>query len=79
MGPQHEPFGRFQPGPGLPMGYDDLKVIEAAQFLESVVDGQQRKPGVTEALAAAKVIAAMERSAASGLWEPVGDVGLSTR
>jgi len=32
MGPQHEPFGRFQPGPGLPMGYDDLKVIEAALF-----------------------------------------------
>ena len=21
MGPQHAPFGRFQPGPGLPMGY----------------------------------------------------------
>lgn len=77
MGPQHEPFGRFQPGPGLPMGYDDLKVIEAVQFLESVVDGQQREPGVTEALAAAKVIAAMERSAASGLWELVGDVALS--
>jgi predicted dehydrogenase len=77
MGPQHEPFGRFQPGPGLPMGYDDLKVIEAALFLESVVDGEQREPGVAEALAASKVIAAMERSAASGVWETVGDVALS--
>jgi predicted dehydrogenase len=78
MGPAHEPFGRFQPGPGLAMGYDDLKVIEAAQFLESVVDGEQRPPGVAEALAAAKVIAAMERSSASGLWETVGAVALSS-
>ena len=77
MGPQHEPFGRFQPGPGLPMGYDDLKVIEAALFLDSVVDGEQRAPGVGEALAAAKVVAAMERSAVSGAWEAVGDVALS--
>jgi predicted dehydrogenase len=74
MGPQHAPFDRFQPGPGLPMGFDDLKVIEAALFLESVVDGEQREPGVREALAAARVIAAMERSSQSGAWEPVGDV-----
>ena len=77
MGPQHPPFGHFQPGPGLPMGYDDLKVIEAASFLESVVDGVQREPGVREALAAAAVIAAMHRSAASGAWEQVGDLSLA--
>jgi predicted dehydrogenase len=77
MGPQHEPFSRFHPGPGLPMGYDDLKVIEAALFVRSVVDGVQREPGVREALAVARVIAAMERSSASGAWEPVGDVALS--
>jgi predicted dehydrogenase len=77
MGPQHEPFGRFQPGPGLSMGYDDLKVIEAELFLRSIVDGEQRQPGVREALATARVIAAMERSAASGVWEDVADVTLS--
>jgi predicted dehydrogenase len=78
MGPQHEPFGRFQPGPGLGMGYDDLKVIEAAQLLQSVVDGEQREPGVREALAAAKVVAALARSATSGSWEPVGDLSVPT-
>ena len=61
-------------GSGLPMGYDDLKVIEAALFLQSVVDGEQREPGVREALAGACVIAAMERSARSGVWEPVEDL-----
>ena len=77
MGPQHEPFGRFQPGPGLSMGYDDLKVVEAALFVQSVVDGVQREPGAREALAAARVIAAMRRSAASGCWETVGDLALA--
>ena len=71
MGPEHPPYGHFQPGPGLAMGYDDLKVIEAALLLDSVVDGVQREPGVREALAAARVIEAMERSGASGAWESV--------
>jgi predicted dehydrogenase len=77
MGPEHEPFAHFQPGRGLPMGYDDLKVVEAALFLQSVVDGQQREPGVREALAAASVVAALQRSSSSGAWEPVGDVALA--
>ena len=71
MGPEHPPHAHFQPGAGLPMGYDDLKVVEASRFLESVVDGVQREPGVREALAAARVLEAMERSAESRVWETV--------
>jgi len=71
MGPEHPGFAHFQPGSGLPMGYDDLKVIEASLLLESVADGVQREPGVREALATARVLAAMERSADSGAWEAV--------
>jgi predicted dehydrogenase len=71
MGPGHPEFVRFQPGPGIPMGYDDLKVIEAQLFLESIVDGRQREPGVREIDAAARVIDAMVRSAESGSWEDV--------
>ena len=32
-------YGKFQPGPGNSMGYDDLKVIEAKKFLQSVTQG----------------------------------------
>ena len=71
MGPAQPPFGNFQPGPGVAMGFDDLKVVEASLLLESVVDGIQREPGVREALAAARVLAAMERSSSSGAWEAV--------
>src|SRR5438876_967610 len=71
MGPGHPEFVRFQPGQGIPMGYDDLKVIEAHLFLESIVDGVQREPGVREIDAAARVIDAMVRSAESGSWDEV--------
>ena len=71
MGPGHPEFDRFQPGQGIPMGYDDLKVIEAHLFLESIADGVQREPGVREIDAAARTIDAMVRSAESGRWEDV--------
>jgi len=71
MGPDHPDFVHFQPGRGIPMGYDDLKVIEAHLFLESIADGVQREPGVREIASAAAVIDAMVRSDASGRWEDV--------
>jgi len=74
MGPQHPHFARFLPGPGLPMGFNELKVIEAYLFLSSLADGQQREPGVREMLATALVLDAMERSFASGVWEDVRDL-----
>ena len=51
--------------------YEDLKVIEAYQFLRSVVDGKQGVPGFAEALALAEVQAAMIRWWESGNWERV--------
>lgn len=74
MKPGHPDYAHFQPGPALPMSYDDLKVIEAHLFLESVVGGKQREPGVREMLQAAEVIDAMSRSAESGCWEDVREL-----
>jgi len=71
MGPRHPHFARFLPGTGLPMGFADLKVIEAYLFLQSLLDGQQREPGVREMLAAARVLDAMQRSFESDSWEDV--------
>jgi predicted dehydrogenase len=71
MGPSHPDFARFQPGRGIAMGYDDLKVIEAFLFLQSIADGRGREPGVREIAAAARVVAAMARSFETGAWETV--------
>jgi predicted dehydrogenase len=68
MGPQHPEYAHFQPGPAIAMGYDDLKTIEAHLFLESILDGRQRAPGVREMLEVARVLEAMEDSARSGGW-----------
>ncbi len=35
-GPGHGEYAAFQPGPGIAMGYDDLKVVEAAAFVRSI-------------------------------------------
>jgi predicted dehydrogenase len=68
-GPGHGAFAAFQPGAGVPMGYDDLRVIEAAELVASIRDGEQREPGVDEMLATARVLEAIERSSQSGAWE----------
>ena len=70
-GPAH-PFHRsFNPAPGLAIGYDDTKAIEAFQFLKSVATGEQGEPGFREAFAVAKVQEAIMRSWDSERWEPV--------
>jgi hypothetical protein len=53
------------------LGYDDLKVIEAYNFLSSIVQNKQGEPGFAEARAVAEVQQAIMRSWDSGRWERV--------
>ena len=76
-GPAHPFHAYFNPGPGIGLGYDDLKTIEAYHFLKSVATGQQGQPGFTEALAVASVQTAAQRSWASERWEKVESVKLA--
>jgi hypothetical protein len=75
-GPAHPYHGRFNPGPGIGLGYEDLKVIEAYEFLKSVAAGKQGSPGFAEALAVANVQTAVERSWESERWEKVESIRL---
>jgi len=77
-GPEHGEFGRFQPGGGISMGYDDLKAVEAMLFIKSVLTGVQVAPSVADAWSAAEVIDASIKSAASGLWHDVVQVAHGT-
>lgn len=61
-------FGRFQPGVGIAMGYDDLKVAEAERFLSSIADGQQRSASMRDVVATMRVVEAMDRSCDTGRW-----------
>jgi predicted dehydrogenase len=74
-GPEHGFHARFNPGAGVSLGYEDLKTIEAHQFLKSIADRRQGSPGLTEALRVAEVLAAIESSRDSEGWQEV--VGIS--
>ncbi|MBU2667390.1 Gfo/Idh/MocA family oxidoreductase [Actinoplanes bogorensis] len=67
-GPLDGDFGAFQPGAGIPMGYDDLKVIEAARFLRSVSELTPYGANLVDAIRAASVLDAMEQSVVTGGW-----------
>jgi len=69
--PGHGDYARFQPGPGIPMSFDDLKTIEAASFLSDVTRGTHLAPNAADGLSAAEICEAVVRSAASRRWEPV--------
>ena len=61
-------FGKFQPGSGTSMGYDDLKIVEAKKFIEAYLGGPRLNSNIHDAVAAAKVVTAAEDSAGSGQW-----------
>jgi predicted dehydrogenase len=63
--------GHIVPGGGNSLGYEDLKLLEAVEFLTSVATGRPHSPSFEDALANASVAAAMARSWQSGGWETV--------
>jgi len=70
-GPNYPWHAHFNPATGTSLGYDDLKTIEAHQFLQSVLANKQGEPGLREMVRVAEVMAAIERSWTSGRWEDV--------
>jgi predicted dehydrogenase len=68
VGPGHGEYAAFQPGSANSMGYDDLKVIEAHDFLRSIAEGTAYGATVEDAVHSAAALDAMSRSAESGTW-----------
>ena len=70
-GDAYKHHGNFVPGGGNSIGYEDLKTIEALEFITAVAEGRPNRPDFGDALAAASVAAAMVRSWETGQWEDV--------
>ncbi|MBZ3904779.1 Gfo/Idh/MocA family protein [Streptomyces griseiscabiei] len=68
VGPGHGTYAAFQPGSANAMGYDDLKVIEAYNFLTSIAEGTPHGTTLADAVHSATALDAMSRSAGSGAW-----------
>jgi predicted dehydrogenase len=71
VGPGAGDYGAFQPGAGNAMGYDDLKVIEARNFLDSIAGGRPCGAHLDDAVRAAVTLDALSASAAGGGWVEV--------
>lgn len=63
--------GNIVPGGGNSIGYEDLKLIEALEFLTAVCEEGEFTPSFEEALDVAAVMDAMIRSWTSRTWEDV--------
>jgi predicted dehydrogenase len=72
LGGERFPYhGRFVPGAGNPIGYEDLVVIEDYEFCRAIMEERPFAPGFDEALQWAAVQDALLRSVRSGTWEDV--------
>ncbi|MGI8678005.1 MAG: Gfo/Idh/MocA family protein [Jatrophihabitans sp.] len=68
VGPGDGELAAFQPAAGIAMSYDDLKVIEAAAFLESIAVGEPRGATLSDAVGSAAILDAMVESAQTRRW-----------
>lgn len=68
MTPAEGELGAFQPGSGIAMSYDDLKVIEARRLLDSIADGTPRGATIHDAVRAAEIVDAMAESIKHRKW-----------
>jgi predicted dehydrogenase len=64
--PAHPPFGAFVPAPGHQIGFNDLKVIEAAEFLRGLAGGPPAGPDFAAGLEIERMIHAIAAAARSG-------------
>jgi predicted dehydrogenase len=72
VGPGHGEYGAFQPGAANSMSYDDLKVVEARDFLRSVAEGAPSGATLEDAVRSAEAVDAMSASARTGGWVSPG-------
>ncbi|MFS8197926.1 Gfo/Idh/MocA family protein [Streptomyces sp. CWNU-52B] len=73
VGPGHGEYAAFQPGAANSMGYDDLKVVEAYNFLRSIAEGTPYGATLEDAVRSAAALDAMARSAEQGTWIEPGE------
>lgn len=67
-GPGDGEIGVFQPGTNNPLGFDDLKVVEARRLVGSIASGVAEGATIADALAAARVLDAMITSSDERKW-----------
>src|SRR5271167_1249449 len=70
-GPDHPPYGLFCVAPGHQLGFNDLKAIEVADYLEAIA-GRRAKPfNFRAGLRIQTLVEAIHDSSRAGAWRDV--------
>jgi predicted dehydrogenase len=67
-GPEHDPYGRFCVAPGHQLGFNDLKAIEIARFVEAIAGKRAEPFNFRAGLRIQQLIEAVRLSARQGGW-----------
>lgn len=71
-GPEHPPYGAFCVAPGHQIGFNELKAIEANEFLEAIAKGSKTSTDFREGYEVQKVLSATYHSARTNEWVEIG-------
>lgn len=66
-------YGRFLPGPGLGLGFDDAKLIELGELVRLMREEHSEAATIDDAVRVAGVEEALRQSALTGSWTAVPD------
>ncbi|WP_425099423.1 Gfo/Idh/MocA family protein [Tropicibacter sp. S64] len=72
-GPDHAPYGRFCVAAGHQIGFNDLKAIEVARFLEAITSGAPEPYGFRAGLRIQMLVEAIHQSSSERAWRSVPD------
>jgi predicted dehydrogenase len=67
-GPEHPPYGRFTPAPGHQLGFNDLKAIEMAGFLDAIAGRAPEPFPFRKGLRIQALVEAIQQSSQDGAW-----------
>lgn len=71
-GPDHAPYGLFCVAPGHQLGFNDLKAIEIARYVEAIAGKGPEPFGFRSGLRIQELVDAVSRSARQGGWQTLG-------
>ncbi len=74
IGPEHPGYAAFHPIPGIGLGYNDQKIIEARELIVAVAEGRPAEPDFAFGHAVTRVIDAVQRSAEERRWVRVDEI-----
>jgi len=71
-GPDHDPYGLFCVAPGHQLGFNDLKAIEIARFVDAIAGKRDESFGFRAGQRVQELVEAIQGSVREGKWLRIG-------